>query len=66
LVYISLALRVGYDATTARGAIEALSGKIGFVLLVLEFMHFLDLFVLSRVCRSANGFRISAAPVAES
>jgi hypothetical protein len=40
-------------------------GKIGFVLLVLGFMHFFNLFVLSRMRRSANRCRISAALVAE-
>jgi hypothetical protein len=65
LGYVSLTLRVGYDPTTAREAIEALSGKIGFVLLVLGFMHFFNLFVLSRMRRSANRSRISAAPAAE-
>jgi hypothetical protein len=65
LGYISLTLRVGYDPTTAREAIEALSGKVGFVLLVLGFMHFFNLFVLSRVRRSANRARIAAASAAE-
>jgi hypothetical protein len=65
LGYVSLTLRVGYDPTTAREGIEALSGKIGFVLIVLGFMHFFILFVLSRMRRSANRSRISAAPAAE-
>ena len=61
LGYISLALRVGYELTTAREAIEALSGKIGCALLVLGFMHFLDLLVLSRMRRAANRARTAAA-----
>ena len=61
LGYISLALRVGYELTTAHEAIEALSGKIGFVLLLLGFMHFFNLFVLSRVRRAANRARAAAA-----
>ena len=65
LGYISLTLRVGYEPTTAREAIKALSGKIGFVLLVLGFMHFFNLFVLSRVRGSANRARIAAASAAE-
>ena len=61
LGYISLALRVGYELTTAREAIEALSGKIGCALLVLGIMHFLDLLVLSRMRRAANRARTAAA-----
>ena len=61
LGYISLALRVGYELTTAREAIEALSGKIGCALLVLGFMHFFDLLVLSRMRRAANRARTAAA-----
>ena len=65
LGYVSLMLRVGYDLPTAREAIEVLCGGIGFVLLVLGFMHFFDLFVLSRMRRAANRARIAtAAPAA--
>ena len=64
LGYISLTLRVGSDPTTAREAIEALSGKIGWVLFVLGFMHFFNLFVLGRIRRAANKARKVAAPAA--
>lgn len=64
LGYISLTLRFGYDLTTAREAIEALSWKIGFVLLVLGLMHFFNLFVFRRMRRSASKARTAAASVA--
>src|SRR5688572_32404323 len=41
--YVSLALKLGYNVATAREAIEALSWKIGLVLLVLGGMHFFNL-----------------------
>ena len=49
LGYISLALKLGYDVESARGSIEALAGKIGFVLLVLGGMHFFNLFLFNRI-----------------
>ena len=52
LGYISLALRLGYAVTTVQGAIEALSWKVGLVLLVLGLMHFFNLFVFNRMRRS--------------
>lgn len=59
LGYISLALRLGYDVRDARHAIEALSWKVGLVLVVLGGMHFFNLYVFSRIRRRA---RISAEP----
>lgn len=53
LGYVSLALRLGYDVPDARRSIEALSHKIGMVLVVLGIMHFFNLFVLSRIRRRA-------------
>src|SRR3982751_7125368 len=35
LGFVSLALRIGYEVSDARGSIEALSAKVGLVLLVL-------------------------------
>ena len=54
LGYISLMLRLGYDIKDARYSIEALSLKLGTVLLVLGGMHFLNLFVFSRMRRQAS------------
>src|ERR687893_2731147 len=49
--YVTLALRIGYDVETARAGIEALSWKVGLVLLVLGAMHFFNLIVFSRIRR---------------
>src|SRR6185369_9558028 len=51
LGYVSLALKIGYQIGTAREGIEALSWKIGLVLLVLGGMHFFNLFIFSRIRR---------------
>src|SRR5882672_2387024 len=52
--YVSLALKLGYDVTTTQQGIEALSGKVGMVLLVLGGMHFFNLFIFSRMRRRAS------------
>lgn len=52
--YIALALKLGQYVTTATGAVEALSYKIGLVLVVLGAMHFLNLYVFSRIRRHAT------------
>jgi hypothetical protein len=49
--YVTLALKIGYDVADARASIEALSWKIGLVLLVLGGMHFFNLLVFSRMRR---------------
>ena len=54
LGYISLALKLGYTVTDACGSIEALSTKIGLVLVVLGGMHFFNLYVFSRIRQRAN------------
>jgi hypothetical protein len=53
LGYISLALKLGYDITSWQMGIEALSWKVGLVLLVLGAMHFFNLFIFTRIRRSA-------------
>ncbi|HYO16638.1 MAG TPA: hypothetical protein VE685_25855 [Thermoanaerobaculia bacterium] len=53
LGYVALALKLGYDVSSAQGSIEALSTKVGRVLLVLGAMHFLNLYVFSRIRRRA-------------
>jgi hypothetical protein len=53
LGYVSLALKVGYDIATWRQGIETLSWKVGLVMLVLGGMHFFNLFVFTRIRRSA-------------
>ena len=51
--FVSLALKYGERATNAQTALESLSSKVGLVLLVLGFMHFLNLFVFSKLRRRA-------------
>ena len=54
LGYVSMALKLGYVINTAQEGIEALSVKIGMVLIVLGGMHFFNLFVFSRMRRRTN------------
>jgi cytochrome c biogenesis protein CcdA len=54
LGYVSLALKLGYNIATTREAIEALSWKVGLVLLVLGGMHFFNLYLFSRLRRRAS------------
>jgi hypothetical protein len=49
LGYVSLALKLGYVINNTQEGIEALSVKIGMVLIVLGGMHFFNLFVFSRM-----------------
>src|SRR6185503_2624705 len=60
--YISLALKLGYDVETAREGIEALSWKVGLVLLTLGGMHFFNLLVFSRM-RRRSSIRLFDPPV---
>jgi hypothetical protein len=52
--YVSLALKLGYNVGTAQESIEALSVKVGMVLIVLGGMHFFNLFIFSRMRRRAS------------
>jgi hypothetical protein len=54
LGYVSMALKLGYTVATAQEGIEALSVKVGMVLLVLGGMHFFNLFIFSRMRRRAH------------
>src|SRR3982751_2481037 len=45
--YVSLALKLSENLETAREGIEALSWKVGLVLVVLGAMHFFNLFIFS-------------------
>ena len=62
LGYVSLALKLGYSLASAQEGIEALSVKVGMVLLVLGGMHFFNLFIFSRMRRRAT-LRNSPPPV---
>ena len=54
LGYVSIALKVGADVTSAREAIEALSVKVGAVVLVLGVLHLGNLYVLNKLRRRAQ------------
>ena len=58
--YVSLALKLGYSVLTAQESIEALSVKIGMVLLVLGGVHFFNLFIFSRMRRRST--RVAGPP----
>src|SRR5262244_834029 len=58
--FVSLALKSYEVISTSRAAIELLSDKMGMVLLILGGMHFFNLYVFSRIRRSA---RVSRPPV---
>lgn len=49
--FVALYLKMTEDVSQVRGVFEALSGKIGVVLLVLGAMHFFNLFVFTRMRR---------------
>lgn len=52
--YVSLALKLGYEVESVQQGIEALSVKVGMVLLVLGAMHFFNLLIFSRMRRRAS------------
>ena len=51
--YVSLALKYGDKPSDLPGAIEALSTKVGIVLLVLGAMHFFNLYIFTKLRRRA-------------
>ena len=60
--FVSLALKTADIINTSRAAIELLSDKMGMVLLILGGMHFFNLYVFSRIRRSARVPRSPLAP----
>lgn len=60
--YVSMALKLGYDVNSPQQAIEALSVKVGMVLIVLGGMHFFNLFIFSRMRRRTT-LRNSPPPI---
>ena len=52
--YVTLALKLGYAINSAEESIEALSVKVGMVLLVLGGMHFFNLLIFSRMRRRSG------------
>lgn len=63
--YVSLATRLFPRPETDIEAVELVATKVGIVLLVLGAMHFLNLFVFSRMRRRAM-LRLSSPPVGPS
>ncbi|MDR3403593.1 MAG: hypothetical protein P4L99_13930 [Chthoniobacter sp.] len=51
--YVSLALKYGDKAADLEGLLEALSTKVGAVLLILGGMHFFNLYVFSKMRKRA-------------
>jgi hypothetical protein len=60
--FVSLALKTAAIIDTSRAAIELLSDKMGMVLLILGGMHFFNLYVFSRIRKSAQGPRRPVPP----
>jgi hypothetical protein len=60
--FVSFALKTTEIISTSRAAIELLSDKMGMVLLILGGMHFFNLYVFSRIRRSAQGPRRPVVP----
>ncbi len=52
--FVSFWLKLGYAIGTAQESVEALSTKIGVVLVVLGVMHFCNLFIFSRIRRHSH------------
>jgi len=52
--FVTLALRYGDRPTDAQTALEILSSKVGLVLVVLGFMHFLNLAIFSKLRDRSN------------
>ncbi len=64
LGYVALALKIGDEIRGTQDGIEALSYKVGLVLLVLGGMHFFNLLIFQRIHRRPRFFR--KTPLAES
>lgn len=63
LGYVSLALKLGYNVISVRESVEALSTKIGVVLLVLGGMHFLNMAIFAMIRKGACQTDDTAPPV---
>jgi len=55
--------KLGYDIANAQEGIEALSWKVGTVLVVLGTMHFFNLFVFTHLRRRTHGRHNNHPPV---
>ena len=61
--FVALWLRIGETVPDVQTSIEALSGKIGLVLLVLGAIHFFNLYIFSRI-RSRAALPYAPPPIA--
>lgn len=52
--FVALYLKLAHEVKGVQGIFEALSGKLGIVLLVLGGMHFFNLYVFTRLRRRAT------------
>ncbi len=64
LGFVALALRVDEPVTSAQLSVEVLSTKLGAVALVLGAVHFMNLYVFTRLRSSARRTGSLGAPVA--
>ena len=53
--FVSLALKTEAVIGDTRAAIELVSDKVGYVMLILGAMHFFNLYVFTRIRRRGNG-----------
>ena len=51
LGFVSLFLKLGFQVESTQQVFEALSGKMGVVLLALGFMHFFNLAIFAKIRR---------------
>jgi hypothetical protein len=49
IAFVCLMLRIDMELRTARGSVESLAEKVGTVLLILDGMHFFNLYVFTRL-----------------
>ena len=60
--FVTLAMKRGGTPEDTQGALEVLSTKVGWVLLILGFMHFFNLLVFSKMRRRAIDERNPTPP----
>lgn len=65
LGWISSVLKIYERVTTPQASIEALSSKMGFVLIVLGVMHFINLAIFSSIRASKNAEKNDKTPPVE-
>jgi hypothetical protein len=61
--YVTLALKYGGTPENAQSALEVLSTKVGWVLLILGGMHFFNLLVFSKMRKRAISERDGVPPL---